>query len=222
MLQGVLAVDGLGVLDVASHRLGGHDSWSEVALVNEPAGQAAPIPAVLVSLLKELTPTARTPAWWVRCHRSLRGCYRRRYGLLLQRGVQLLRLSGHDEVIAVEATNLVRPPADRHPAPLFGHERRMMRLCLGQGPDLVRERQCLRKIREAEAPLQARDTVDLAERPVRHLGLELREFVHRHGRLTAPTRHTAQLDQRGHVLLPACRNSVARTEYTTGIRVTPW
>ncbi len=54
--------------------------------------------------------------------------------------IQLVRLRGHDEVVAVQALDLVRPSGDRRTAPL-GQQSRVMGFPLRQGAHPVRERQ---------------------------------------------------------------------------------
>jgi hypothetical protein len=43
--------------------------------------------------------------------------------------IQLVRFRRHDEIVAVQAPDLVGPPGDRRSAP-FGQQRRVMPLCL--------------------------------------------------------------------------------------------
>ena len=59
--------------------------------------------------------------------------------------VQLVRFRRHDEIVAMQALDLVRPPGDRRPAP-FGQERGVMPLFFCKLAYFLREFQRLRKI----------------------------------------------------------------------------
>ena len=68
-------------------------------------------------------------------------------GLPADRLVELVGLRGHDEVVAVEALDLVRPPADRRPAPL-GQQRGVVAFSFRGLTDRSRELQRLREVVE--------------------------------------------------------------------------
>jgi hypothetical protein len=61
--------------------------------------------------------------------------------------IQLVRFRRHDEIVVMQALDLVRPPGDRRPAP-FGQERGVMPLFLCKLAYLLRELQRVRKIVE--------------------------------------------------------------------------
>src|SRR4029453_5397507 len=92
------------------------------------------------------------------------------------RVVELVGLRSHDEVVAVEAFDLVLPPAHLRSAPL-GQQGRMMSLVLGEPADPVRELERVRKVREFEDPRQAIDPADLVELPSGPLRMALRALL---------------------------------------------
>ena len=87
----------------------------------------------------------------------------------------------------------------------------MVALGLGDGADLVRERERLREVREREDAPEAIDVVEPDELPLRYLRLELRALRVRHGRGVAPARDAVHLGQFLHlppfVGLPVERSS---------------
>jgi len=83
-----------------------------------------------------------------------------RYGA--QEGVGL---GGHDEVVLVQAADLVRPPLDGDTPP-FSDDQGMMVFLVSDGADLVGESKRLPKIRELENTLQALLAVDRANLPI--------------------------------------------------------
>lgn len=76
--------------------------------------------------------------------------------------IQLVRVRGHDEVVAVQALDLVRPPGDRRAAPL-GQQRRVMGFPLRQYAHPVRERQWPPEVVEREDASQASDLPEAFE-----------------------------------------------------------
>src|SRR5262245_59791451 len=84
---------------------------------------------------------------------------------------QRIGLRSHDEVVAMEPTDLMGPPGHGDPAPL-SEEGRMMARVVGDSTDPVGERQCVGKVREGEDPLEPGDAVAFHEAPVRDLVLE--------------------------------------------------
>src|SRR5215218_11065169 len=85
--------------------------------------------------------------------------------------IQLVRFRRHDEIVAMQAPDLVRPPCDRRPAP-FGQQRRVMPLFLCKFANLLREFQRLRKIGDRKDASQAFDSIELHDVPVRDLALK--------------------------------------------------
>ena len=75
------------------------------------------------------------------------------------------RFCRHDEVVAVEAFDLVRPPRHRRPAP-FREQRGVMSLFLRKLTDLVREFQRLPEIVESEDAPQPIDCVAVNDLPL--------------------------------------------------------
>lgn len=79
---------------------------------------------------------------------------------LAQIGVELIGLGGHDEVVLMQAFDLMRPPGHRNLAP-FCADDRMMALLLGEFPHFLGEGQRLGEILELEGAPQARDVIFL-------------------------------------------------------------
>ena len=77
---------------------------------------------------------------------------------------QPIGLRSHDEVVPMEAADLVSPPGHRDPPPL-GKEGGMVTLRLGEGADAVGEGQRLDEAREMEDPLEPGDAVALQRLP---------------------------------------------------------
>src|SRR5262249_13494870 len=100
---------------------------------------------------------------------------------LRTRPVQPVGLRGHDEVVAVEATNLVCPPAHGHASPLR-QQRGMVPFLLGDRADSIRELERLREVVEFEYTAQPLHAVDLDELPVRTLRLQLGDLFISHRR----------------------------------------
>jgi hypothetical protein len=77
---------------------------------------------------------------------------------------QPIGLRGHDEVVPMEAADLVGPPGHRDTPPL-GEEGRMVTLRLSEGADPVGEGQRLGEVREAEGPFESSDPIALQQLP---------------------------------------------------------
>jgi len=77
---------------------------------------------------------------------------------------QHIGLRGHDEVVPVEAVNLVSPPGHGDTPPL-GEEGGMVTLRLGEGADPVSESQRVDETREVEDALEPGDPVALQQLP---------------------------------------------------------
>src|SRR6266536_6196711 len=125
--------------------------------------------------------------------------------------VQLVGFGGHDEIVAMQPTDLVSPPRDRD-SPPFGQNGRVMSFPLGELSHSSSKRQSLSKILEAKPPFQPRDSVALGELPLLDLGPQLRDLCLGHLRGIGPARHAFLLCQlrhvsscRHHPILPAAR-----------------
>ncbi len=77
---------------------------------------------------------------------------------------QPIGLRGHDEVVPMEAADLVGPPGYRDTPPL-DEEGRMVTLVLGEGTDPVGERQRGGEVREVEDSLEPGNAVALQQLP---------------------------------------------------------
>jgi len=88
------------------------------------------------------------------------------------RGVTEVALRRHDEVVAVQPFDLVRPPPDRHLAPL-GQNGRVVPLRLGQFANLLREGERLRVVVEPVLALQLVEVAIALDLPVRNLRQQL-------------------------------------------------
>jgi hypothetical protein len=97
-----------------------------------------------------------------------------------------IRLCRHDEIVAVQTFDLVRPPLDYDPAPL-GDDQRVMSLFFGDDGDLVRERNCFNKVLELEDALQVFDSVHLFDLPANDVQHQIFNFGVGQGRLAAAT-----------------------------------
>ncbi len=87
-------------------------------------------------------------------------------------GGEPIGLRGHDEVITVQAANLVRPPGNCDTTPLRENGR-MMAFGLGERANFVRERESFDKV------LATKDTLQLGNSVARHglpMGDLWREF----------------------------------------------
>jgi hypothetical protein len=67
--------------------------------------------------------------------------------------VQLVRFCRHDEIVAMQPLDFVRPPCDRRPTP-FGQQRGVMPLFLCKLANLLREFRRLRKIVDRKTRLR--------------------------------------------------------------------
>src|SRR5512132_672242 len=115
--------------------------------------------------------------------------------------IQLVRFRRHDEIVAMKAFDLVRPPCDRRPTP-FGQQRRVMRLFRRELANLVREFQRLRKVVDRKDASQAFDSTELHDVPVRDLAMKLGGLGIRHGRCVLAARNALHLPQCLHLLSP--------------------
>jgi len=86
-------------------------------------------------------------------------------------GVQKIELRRHNEIVAMQAANLVRPKSDCYAAP-FGQNRRMMAFVLGEGTHAIGKAERVGKICEPKHSFQPLDTFALNYRPLRNLRLE--------------------------------------------------
>src|ERR671924_214984 len=95
---------------------------------------------------------------------------------LRRRPGQLIRLRGHDEVVALQALDGVGPPGDSYLAP-FGGDRRVMALLFSDPAHLVGKIEGGLEVLEVERPLQPLDVVTLDDAPRRHFSLHPADFL---------------------------------------------
>src|SRR5262249_5687883 len=95
-----------------------------------------------------------------------------------------IRLGRHDEIIAVQSVNRMRPPAHSHVPPL-GQNRRVVQLRLSQRPHHIRESERLGEGRNIEIALQARRTIAGDDMPIWHRAMELEQILAHQRRLTS-------------------------------------
>src|SRR5215211_1576753 len=88
---------------------------------------------------------------------------------------ELVRFGRHYEVVAVQATDLVRPPRDGYPTPL-GEQRGMVPFLLGPLAHPVGERQRPGEVAEPKDALQPLDALPLHQLPARHPLPQLPDF----------------------------------------------
>ena len=82
-------------------------------------------------------------------------------------GVELIRFGRHDEIVAVQPLDLVRPPGHGDAAPFDQHDG-MVTFILGQHAHLLGEGQCLEILGKPKRPLDFRDAVLIEPVPVGH------------------------------------------------------
>ena len=87
-------------------------------------------------------------------------------GGALRLAVEVVRLGGHDEVVAVQPPDLVGPPLDADAAPLED-ETGVVALQLGLATDSLGELQRVGEVAEPEAPLDPGDAVRVGQTPTR-------------------------------------------------------
>src|SRR5881409_3966756 len=92
---------------------------------------------------------------------------------------ELVGFGCHDEVVAMQAPDLVCPPGYRDPAP-FRQNGRMMAFLFRQSAYSYSECQCTGKISEKEFPLEAGNALSFHQLPIRDLRLELVDFLLRY------------------------------------------
>lgn len=85
-------------------------------------------------------------------------------------------LGGHDKVVPVQTTNLMRPPGYGDATPLR-EERRVVALRFGKRADLVGELKGLGEILQAKDALELAHAVALDDLPLGNLRLELGDFL---------------------------------------------
>jgi hypothetical protein len=93
-----------------------------------------------------------------------------------QIGGEAIGAGGHDEVVPVQAANLMRPPGNGDAGPLCENSR-MMSFGFGERADFVREFERFDKVLEAKCPLQSGNSVALDDLPVGDLWLELSDLL---------------------------------------------
>jgi len=93
-----------------------------------------------------------------------------------QIGGETIGPGGHDEVVPVQAANLMRPPGNGDAAPLCENSR-MMSFGFGERADFVREFERFDKVLEAKRALQSGNSVALDDLPVGDLWLELSDLL---------------------------------------------
>lgn len=89
-----------------------------------------------------------------------------------QLGRDPISLRGHDEVIAVQAADLMRPPGNGDAAPLRENGR-MMSFGLGERANFVGELEGFGEVLQTKGPLQLGNSVALDDLPIWDLWLEL-------------------------------------------------
>src|SRR5438105_2647780 len=118
---------------------------------------------------------------------AMRGCWSEGAGSArgpAPGGVDLVGLGGEDEVVGVEAADLVGPGLDHHPAP-GNMQVGMMAFALRQHADLDREAHCLAEVAERELAADAWNAVLGGHLPARCLGREPRDLLVGERRLAA-------------------------------------
>jgi hypothetical protein len=118
-------------------------------------------------------------------------------GVIATLSYQPIGLRGHDEVVPVEAADLVGPPSHRDTSPL-GEQGWMVTLCLGEGADLVREAQGVGEIREVEDPLELGDPITLEQLPGRDVTPQLSDLRLGHAGRVATAGDTLLAEQGAH------------------------
>jgi hypothetical protein len=106
-------------------------------------------------------------------------------------------LGGHNEVVAVQAANLMRPPRNGDAAQLC-ENCRMMSFGLRERTDLVRELERFGEVLETKDALKLGNSFALRDFPVGNLRLEFGDFLLGHSRRIGATGATIGFLQRTH------------------------
>jgi hypothetical protein len=103
--------------------------------------------------------------------------------------IQRIELGRHDEVIAMEATDFVRPQGHRHAAP-FGQDGRMMSFFFRHCANSIGKAESVSEIAEPKNSLQSLNPVTLLKHPLGNLGLKLVDLELSHARRVPPAGST--------------------------------
>src|SRR5579883_1020259 len=98
-------------------------------------------------------------------------------------GVDLVRLRGHNKVVAMESTNFVRPPCNPNLAP-FRQDRRMVPFLFGKMANLLSKRESSQEILKMEDALKTLYPIALDNHPLGYLLPVLCTLLGRHLRCT--------------------------------------
>jgi hypothetical protein len=112
-------------------------------------------------------------------------------------GGKTIGFGGHNEVVAVQAANLMRPPGNGDAAPLC-ENCRMMSFGLREPTDLVRELERFDEVLETKDALELENSIALRDFPVGNLRLKFGDFLLGHSRGIGATSTTIGFLQRTH------------------------
>jgi len=110
---------------------------------------------------------------------------------------QHIGLRSHNEVVPMQAADLVGPPRDRDTPPL-SEQGGVVTLPLGEGADPVREAQRVAKVREMEDALEPGDPITLKQLPVWDVMPKLGDLRLGHAGRVAAAGHTLFARQGAH------------------------
>src|SRR4028119_1302670 len=121
------------------------------------------------------------------------------------------RAGGHGEVVGVPPAELVRPPGNRHPAPL-GEERRVMPRLLRPLAYPIGEGRGPGEVAEPERALQALDAVALLDPPAGDLRAQFPDLRVGQCEFVAPASGAPRLRQPAHLPPPSISPRPGRRE----------
>ena len=114
-----------------------------------------------------------------------------------QIGGEAIGAGGHDEVVPVQAANLMRPPGNRDAAPLRENSR-MMSFRLREHSHLVREFEGFDEVVDAKHALQLGNSIALHDLPIRNLWFELGDLLVGDSRSISAARRASGFLERTH------------------------